>query len=82
MPFCQVQKIKGERGARVGRYIIASTSAKFNEPLNIYDIPCDFVFCLTNAGSYQLTEAHVAKLADNGCHGEHSLYGVKVDYLI
>ena len=39
-----VQKIKAERGARVGRYIMASTAAKFNEPASIYDIPCDLVF--------------------------------------
>ena len=46
-----VQKIKAERGARVGRYIMASTAAKFNEPASIYDIPCDLVFsCRYNKG--------------------------------
>ena len=39
-----VKKIKSERGARVGRYIIASTSAQFDEAEKIYDIPCDLVF--------------------------------------
>ena len=46
-----MQKIKAERGARVGRYIMASTAAKFNEPASIYDIPCDLVFsCRYNKG--------------------------------
>ena len=39
-----MKKIKSERGARVGRYIIASTSAQFDEAEKIYDIPCDLVF--------------------------------------
>ena len=44
-----VQKIKAERGARVGRYIIASTAAKFNEPASMWTIPCDLVFtCSTD----------------------------------
>ncbi|KAH8094236.1 glutamate dehydrogenase [Aureococcus anophagefferens] len=34
--FEQISTIKAERGARVGRYIIASTTAKFNEPEDIY----------------------------------------------
>lgn len=60
-----VMKIKDERGARVGRYIIASTSAKFNEFSNVYDIPCDYAFpCSTNM---QLGASNLQKLADNGC---------------
>jgi glutamate dehydrogenase (NADP+) len=39
-----VMKIKAERGGRVGRYIIASTTAKFLEPENIFSIPCDIIF--------------------------------------
>jgi glutamate dehydrogenase (NADP+) len=71
MPFYQVQKIKGERGARVGRYIIASTSASFKPPSEIFNVPCDLIFPCAG-GSYQLNEAAVAKLAENGCHGESS----------
>ena len=39
-----MKKIKSEHGARVGRYVIASTTAKFDEPDSIFDIPCDMVF--------------------------------------
>ena len=35
----KVAKIKAERGSRVGRYIIASTAAKFNDPANIFGMP-------------------------------------------
>jgi glutamate dehydrogenase (NADP+) len=60
-----IQRIKNERGARVGRYIIASTSAKFNEFESVFNIPCDLAFpCSTNM---QLSAANVQTLADNGC---------------
>jgi len=60
-----IQRIKDERGARVGRYIIASTSAKFNEFGSVFDIPCDLAFpCST---IMQVSAANVQTLADNGC---------------
>ncbi|KAH8066535.1 glutamate dehydrogenase [Aureococcus anophagefferens] len=62
--FEQISTIKAERGARVGRYIIASTTAKFNEPEDIYSIPCDIVFP-TIRGEIDADVA--ARLADNGC---------------
>ena len=55
-----VKKIKSERGARVGRYIIASTSAQFDEPDKIYDIPCDLVFSCSHYK--QIDEEIVNKL--------------------
>eukprot|EP00590_Aulacoseira_subarctica_P001373 CAMPEP_0172414154 /NCGR_PEP_ID=MMETSP1064-20121228/845_1 /TAXON_ID=202472 /ORGANISM="Aulacoseira subarctica , Strain CCAP 1002/5" /LENGTH=404 /DNA_ID=CAMNT_0013150685 /DNA_START=405 /DNA_END=1619 /DNA_ORIENTATION=+ len=62
-----INKIKSERGARVGRYIIASTTAKFNEPESIFDIPCDLVF---PCGAMDEIDADAANtLADNGCMG-------------
>ena len=60
-----IQKIKGERGARVGRYIIASTTAKFSEPSNIFDIPCDYVFNCSRVNL--MDEEDVTALAKNGC---------------
>jgi hypothetical protein len=39
-----IKRIKKDRGARVGRYIIASTTAKFNDPEDILSIPCDLAF--------------------------------------
>ena len=62
--FEQISTIKAERGARVGRYIIASTTAKFNEPEDIYSIPCDLVFP-TIRGEVDADVA--ARLADHGC---------------
>ncbi|CAM9213225.1 unnamed protein product [Phaeothamnion confervicola] len=60
-----ILKIKEERGARVGRYIIASTTAKFRTPEDIFAIPCDVAFlCATNG---ELNAAAAKKLADNGC---------------
>jgi len=60
-----ISKIKSERGARVGRYIIASTSAQFNEPPDLFDIPCDL--CFPCAGIHDIDESAANKLADNGC---------------
>ena len=62
-----LQKIKADRGARVGRYIIASTSAKFNEPESVYDIKCDYVFHCTF--QQQMSDYDVNRLATNGCQG-------------
>lgn len=62
-----IDNIKKERGAMLGRYVISSTTAKFNEPDSIYDIPCDLCFPCGPIKSVN-TEA-VQKLADNGCIG-------------
>ena len=63
-----VQKIKADRGARIGRYIIASTSAEFNhEPASIFDIPCDFVIPCSRY--LVVDEVAIAKLSSNGCTG-------------
>lgn len=62
-----VQKIKSDRGARVGRYILNSTSAKFNQPKNICEVPCDLVFPCSSV--YKITDADVGLLANNGCIG-------------
>jgi len=62
-----LKKIKSERGARVGRYIIASTTAKYNEPENMFTIPCDVVFPCGSINQISADEATI--LADNGCIG-------------
>lgn len=72
-----IHKIKSERGALLGRYIIHSTTAEFlpngsvgggggdNAMLNI---PCDICFpCEIMDGHAKLDKAAIAKLADNGC---------------
>jgi len=60
-----LSKIKDERGALLGRYIIASTTAQFNDPSSILDIPCDL--CFPCAAMNDITEEGANKLADNGC---------------
>ena len=62
-----ISKIKSERGALLGRYIIASTTAKFNDPERIVDIPCDL--CFPCASMNDLTDSLVNALADKGCSG-------------
>jgi glutamate dehydrogenase (NADP+) len=62
-----IEKIKSERGALLGRYIISSTTAEFNNPADILDIPCDF--CFPCGAMNQIDENAVMKLADNGCQG-------------
>lgn len=62
-----ISKIKKERGAMLGRYVISSTTAKFNEPSSVFDIPCDLCF---PCGQIKSVDADkVTKLADNGCIG-------------
>lgn len=69
-----INKIKSERGALLGRYIISSTTAKFNDPESILDIPCDL--CFPCGAMNDIDAAAVARLADNGCQaiieGGHS----------
>lgn len=62
-----INSIKDERGALLGRYIISSTTAKFNDPPNLLDIPCDLCFPCGQMSA--IDEAAVNKLADNGCKG-------------
>ena len=52
---------------QVGRYIIASTTCQYNDPENIFDIPCDLVFPCAQMNSIKAED--VKKLADNGCEG-------------
>jgi len=60
-----INQIKGERGALLGRYIISSTTAQFNNPENLLEIPCDV--CIPCGAMNDLDEAAVNLLADNGC---------------
>lgn len=62
-----INSIKDERGALLGRYIISSTTAKFNDPPDMLDIPCDLCFPCGQMGA--IDEAAVNRLADNGCKG-------------
>jgi glutamate dehydrogenase (NADP+) len=69
-----IQKIKEDRGALLGRYIISSTTAEFNNPKDIFDIPCDI--CFPCGAMNDVDDIAVAKLANNGCkaiiEGGHS----------
>jgi len=62
-----IDKIKNERGALLGRYIIASTTALFNDPESILDVPCDL--CFPCAAMNDITQDSITQLADNGCKG-------------
>jgi len=63
-----IKQIKAERGARIGRYIMASTTAKYSDPENILEIPCDLLFpCCV--GSNKIDADDVNMLADAGCMG-------------
>jgi len=60
-----INKIKEERGALLGRYIISSTTAEFNQPENLFDIPCDI--CIPCGAMKEIDDIQVKTLADNGC---------------
>lgn len=62
-----ISQIKSERGALLGRYIISSTSARFNDPEDILDISCDL--CFPCGAMNELSDESIHKLADNGCKG-------------
>ena len=62
-----INKIKSDRGALLGRYIISSTTARFNDPEDIFDIPCDLCFPCGNMNV--IPSAAADKLADLGCQG-------------
>ena len=60
-----INQIKNERGALLGRYIISSTTAQFNTPENLLDVPCDL--CFPCGAMNDIDDAAVNQLADNGC---------------
>lgn len=60
-----INKIKDERGALLGRYVISSTTAEFNNPKDILDIPCDI--CFPCGAINDINDISIGKLADNGC---------------
>jgi len=61
-----LKKIKSDRGARIGRYIVSSTTAKYSEPENIFAIPCDV--CIPCSGlTNEIGEVEAQLLADHGC---------------
>ena len=62
-----ISAIKQERGTMIGRYIMSSTTATFNEPGSIFDIPCDL--CFPCGGIKSIGVDAVNTLADNGCTG-------------
>lgn len=60
-----LNKILEERGALLGRYVISSTTVEFNQPENIFDIPCDV--CIPCGAMKEIDSSQVNSLADNGC---------------
>lgn len=60
-----IKKVKAERGTRIGRYIISSTTAKYNEYESVFDIPCDYVFNCSRVNV--MTADNVSTLSENGC---------------
>ena len=60
-----INNIKSDRGALLGRYIIHSTTAQFNQPASIFDIPCDVWFPCDP--EMTLSTGAIASLADAGC---------------
>ncbi|GMI14309.1 hypothetical protein TrVE_jg2170 [Triparma verrucosa] len=62
-----VVKVKKDRGAKVGRYIIASTTCQYNDPANFWDIPCDLVFPCGPMGS--IDKEQIQMLSEAGCEG-------------
>ena len=62
-----IDQIKSDRGALLGRYIISSTTAQFNTPEHLLDIPCDL--CFPCGAMNDIDELAVNTLADKGCQG-------------
>ncbi|CAM9367616.1 unnamed protein product [Discosporangium mesarthrocarpum] len=78
-----ILKIKEERGARIGRYIVASTSAKYNEPGNVFDVPCDVVFLCADTGELDAKGATAlaalgVKMVVDGAYRPVTREGLKV----
>eukprot|EP00903_Cladosiphon_okamuranus_P014475 g13427.t1 len=63
--FKRIVNIKEERGARVGRYIVASPTAKYNEPPSVFDAPADVVFLCSSPN--ELTKEGAEALIASGC---------------
>ena len=59
-----ISRIKEERGAGLGRYIVSSTTAKINEPVSIFDIPCDVVFACSSG---KINGEVIKGLSAQGC---------------
>lgn len=60
----QISTIKAERGARIGRYIVASTTARYNDPPDVFDVECDIAFPTVTG---DVTPDRAERLAQNGC---------------
>lgn len=62
-----MKKIKADRGARIGRYIVTSTTAKFKDKeQNIFTTPCDV--CIPCSGkTNEIGPSEAQLLADTGC---------------
>lgn len=67
--IAELKKIKGERNARIGAYIMSSTSALYYpaEEGSIWDTPCDYAFPC--AIQHDITGEAAKKLIKNGCKG-------------
>jgi hypothetical protein len=65
--FPKDQQIKGERGALLGRCIMPPTTAQFNHPDHLLDIPCDL--CFPCDAMKVIDYAAVDRLASNGWKG-------------
>jgi glutamate dehydrogenase (NADP+) len=65
----ELKTIKAERSARIGGYIMTSTSALYHpaEEGSIWDTPCDYAFPC--AIQNDITEETAKKLVKNGCKG-------------
>ncbi|KAF0693615.1 Aste57867_15480 [Aphanomyces stellatus] len=65
----RLKQIKSEHKARLGGYIMTSTSATYSptEEGSLWDVPCDYAFPC--AMQYDIDEDKVKKLIKNGCKG-------------
>ena len=61
-----LKKIKSERGAHIGRYVVASTTAKFLELGSIFSQPCDVCMPCGDLPN-EIGKPEAALLADSGC---------------
>lgn len=62
-----IRQIKNDRSARIGRYIMASTTATYGSFGEIFNVPCDLVFPCSFPN--EIDGAAASLLADNGCLG-------------
>lgn len=61
-----LKKIKAERGARIGRYVVSSTTAKFQDPGSIFSHACDVCIPCSDFPN-EIGKAEATQLADGGC---------------